>query len=871
MHWLRRLFQRRRDDFSLSIQSHLDEMADELMEEGLSREDAMLQARRAFGNVTLIKEQSQEAWQWPAWESSLADLRFALRQLRRAPAFFITTILVLALGIAASITVFAFVNAALIQPLPYKDPARLVALGGSTPNCPECSLSYLDYRDWKQANSSFRSIEIWSFSAFLLHHFNSVEALRAARVSGGFFTTLGVTPAIGRLFTPADDTPATPRTAVLPYLTWQRSFGGRTDIIGQSIQLDNNTYTVIGVLPREFQFALRAAEVWVTIHDQDDCDRDRSCRQLNALARLKDGVSVTAAMANMKAVAAQLQKQYPESNEGQGAFVEPLTKQITGEIQPLLLLLLAGSALLLLIACVNVAGLLLVRAENRRREMAVRNALGGSMARLARQLMIEAALMVSLASFLGIGVARGTVSVLASLIPERILRGMPYFQSVPFDHRVTLFATAIALLAWGMCTVAPFSRLFGSDLHARLANGARGSSTGWRRFGSNLVVVEMALAIVLLVAAGILGKSFYRILRVELNFNPAHLATLEIDAASGYDTKDQQLALSRQVIAAVGRYPGVESVAIVKGQLPVSCNCDLHAYSVQGRPRNATQQLALVRTATSGYLATLEAQLLQGRLITETDDASHPLVAVINQTMAHQLFDSDDPIGRTIVDESLSPAKLYQVVGVIGDIREGNLDEPIYPAAYFAFNQNPDNYVFLVARTTQDSAAALPGIVAAIRGANPGIGLRNEFTMNEHLHYGAAYYFHSSAAWLAGSFAGCAFVLGVIGLYGVIAYSVSQRTCEIGIRMALGAQRSSIRRLIIGEAALLVLFGLTFGIAASFFTVHFLRTLLFGVSSWDFSVFAVISLVFTAAALAAAWIPADRAASTDPMRALHDE
>jgi predicted permease len=493
------------------------------------------------------------------------------------------------------------------------------------------------------------------------------------------------------------------------------------------------------------------------------------------------------------------------------------------------------------------------------------------MARLARQLMIEAALMVALSLSLGLAAASGGVRILASLIPERVLRGMPYFQSVGFDRRVVLFATAVALFAWLVCAAAPFSRLFGTGLAARLANGARGSSTGWRRFGSNLVVVEMALAIVLLVAAGVLGKSFYRILQVDLNFNPAHLATLEVDANTGYDSRDQQLALSRQLVAAAGRYPGVESVGLVNGQLPVSCNCDLHAYRVQGRPWNNTQQLAVVRPVTSGYLSTLQARLLQGRLIAETDDGSHPLVAVINRTMAHQLFPGEDPIGQTIVDESLSPATLYQVIGVIGDIREGGLDDPIYPAAYLAFNQDPGNYLFLAVRTAQDSAAALPGLVAAIHGLNPGIGLRNEFTMTEHLHHGAAYYLHSSAAWLAGSFAGCAFILGVIGLYGVIAYSVSQRTCEIGIRMALGAQRSSIRRLIVGEAAWLVLFGLTFGIAASFFTVRYLRVLLFGVSSWDFSVFTIISLIFTAAALTAAWIPADRAASTDPMRALRDE
>ena len=871
MRWLRRFFCRRYDHLSVSIQNHLDEKADELMEEGLSSEEAMQTARRAFGNVTLIEERSREVWQWPTLESTFADLRFALRQFHKAPGFFVTAILVLALGIGASVSIFAFVNAALIKPLPYQDPSRLVGVFGSTTSCPDCSLSYPDYQDWTRANSVFRSLEIWDDTAYLLRSSAGVEALRAGRVSGGFFQTLGVTPALGRLFSSADDTPAAPRTVVLPYSTWQRHFGSRADILGQPITLDDNTYTVIGVLPRDFQFAPRSAELWVTIHDLDACDRDRSCRSFNGFARLKDGVSIAAALANMNAIAAQLQKQYPQSNMGQGALVKPLSDVVTGDIRPILLILLAGSALLLLIACVNLASLLLVRAENRRREMAVRGALGASLARLTRQLVIEAAVLVALSVSFGLAAAWGAVRLLASLIPERVLRGMPYFESIGFDHRVLVFVAAVWVLAWAVCTAAPASRLFGADLRARLADGARSSSGVWRRFASNLVVVELTLAIVLLAAAGVLGKSFYRILQVDLNFNPAHLATLEIDANTGYDTPIQQLSLAHRLIEAISAEPAVQSVGIVKGPLPVSCNCYANPYRVQGRPWNGTQQSAVSRTVSPAYLATLQARLLSGRFFTETDDTAHTPVVLINRTMAHQFFADEDPIGQTIGDETLSQASLHQVIGVVDDVREGELSDPIRPATYFPVNQDPGNYFFLVVRTAQDPAAALPGLVATIRGLNLGIGVRNEFTMSEHIHHGAAYYLHSSAAWLVGGFAACALLLGVIGLYGVIAYSVSQRTCEIGIRMALGAQRSSIGRLILGEAASLVLLGLAFGIAASLLTGRFLRGLLFGVCSWDFTVLAVVSVILIAAALIAAWIPADRAASTDPMQALRNE
>lgn len=804
-------------------------------------------------------------------ESTFSDFRFALRQFRKAPGFTLTAILVVALGIAAAVSIFAFVNAALLKPLPYQDPSRLVGVFESTASCPECSFSYPDYQDWKRANTVFRSFEIWAADAYLLRRTSGVESLRAGRVSGGFFQTLGVTPALGRLFTAADDTPAGPRTVVLPYATWQRLFGARTNVLGESITLDNNAFTVIGVLPRDFQFAPRAAELWVTIHDPGVCEKDRSCRPFNGLARLNDGVSVSAALANTNAIAAQLQAEYPQSNLGQGALVMPFSHSVNGDIRPFLLILLAGSVVLLLIASVNVASLLLVRAESRRREMAVRGALGASRARLTRQLVMEAALLVALSVSFGVAAAWGAIRFLAALIPERVLRGMPFFASIGFDHRVLLFVAAVSLVALAVCTAAPVSRLSISDLPAGLAQGARGTSSAWRRFGSHLVVVELSLAIVLLASAGLLGKSFYRILHVELNFDPAHLATLEIDANTGYDTAVRQLALASGILNAVSAVPGVESAGLVNSNLPVTCNCDAVPYRLLGRPWNGAQQLALTSSVSAGYLAALRTRLLSGRLLRETDDDAHPPVVLINRTMAQQFFSGEDPIGQTIGDQALSPGSLRQVVGVVDDIREGALDQPIRPAVYLPLNQNPQNYLFLVARTRQNPAAALPALVTAIQKLDPGIGVRNEFTMTEHIHDSAASYLHSSAAWLVAGFAACALVLGVIGLYGVIAYSVGKRTREIGVRMALGAQRSSIGRLILGEAAWLVLLGLVLGVAASFLTGRLLRSLLFGVRAWDLSILIGVSAAITITTLIAAWIPARRAAATDPMQALRSE
>lgn len=873
MGWLRLSFSRnhRYDELSQSIREHLDEKIADLMDRGMAKDEAEHAARREFGNVTRIEERSREVWQWPTLESILADLGFALRQFRKAPGFALTAILVLALGIGTSSSIFTFLNAALIKPLPYQVPSRLVGVFESTPSCPQCSISYPDYLDWKNSNAVFRSLEIWEAGGYLWRSPTGAVALRTARVSGGFFQTLGVNPILGRLFTSADDTPSATRTVVLPYATWQRLFGGRNDVLGQSITLDNDAYTVIGILPPSFQFAPRAAELWVTIHDLGSCEKDRACRPFYGLARLRDGVSISAALANTRAIATQLEKQYPRSNHDQGALVISLSDSIIGDIRPLLLILLASSVLLLIIACVNVAALLLVRAENRRHEMAIRGALGASLMRLSRQLVIEAALLVAASVVFGFAVAWVIVDFLAALIPERVLRGMPFFATIGFDHRVLLFVTVISFIAWAVCTAAPLSRLSNTNLRAGLANGARTPSSAWKRFGSNLVVIELSFAIVLLVAAGLLGKSFYHVLRVDLNFNPSHLATLEIDANTGYDTAARQFELSRRLIDTVSSVPGVTSAGIVESFLPVTCNCNPISYRVLGHPWNGTQTLIQSRTVSAGYFATLQVRLLSGRFFRDTDDASHLPVAVINRTMARQFFRGEDPIGKTIGDEALSSTSLHQVVGVIDDIREGGLNDPVRPAVYFEVNQSPSNYLFLAARTAQEPAAALSSIVTAIQRLDRGIGVRNEITMIQHIHNGSTFYFHSSATWLVGAFAGCAFLLGVVGLYGVIAYSVGQRTREIGVRMALGAERSSICRLILTEATSLVLLGLLIGIGISFLTGHLLESLLFGVRSWDLSILAIVSATLTAAALSAAWMPARRAAATDPMQALRNE
>jgi predicted permease len=736
----------------------------------------------------------------------------------------------------------------------------------------ECDLSYPDYLDWKKANTVFSSLEAWDASVYLWRSTAGVQAVRSAHVSGGFFRTLGAATMMGRVFNDADDTPAAPRTVVLTYDAWQNRFGARQDILGQSLILDNAPYAVIGVLPPEFHFAMRAAEFFTTIHDPSPCGRARACREVFALGRLRDGVSLAAATAETKAIAARLEREYPESNKGRSARLVPLRDVIVDDIRPTLLVLASGAGLLLSIAYVNVASLLLVRAESRRRETVLRGVMGASLARLVRQFVTEGVVLVALAVALGLPAASAAIPWLFQLIPERRLRGMPYFRYAGLHPRVLLFAGLVSLVAVAVFSVTPVLRLSLSNLREDLAEGGRGAAgTLWKRFGSNLVAAELAIAMVLLASAGLLGKSLYRMFHVNLNFNPANLATLEIDVhGAGYERDDQTKALSRRLMEHISLLPGVVSVAHTS-DLPITCNCDSTDFRVLGHPWDREHDKALKRETSADYFKVLQARLIAGRYYTEADDSSKPRVAVINRALANRFFPGEDPVGRTIGDAELSPKSLAQVVGVVDDLREGDLVEPLTPAVYYPFKQNTQGTLFLVVRTAQAPAAMMPALVRAIHQVDPNLGVRNEFVMDDRINDSPAAFLNRSSAWLVGGFATSALLLGVVGLYGVIAYSVGQRTREIGVRVALGAQRGAVYRLILGQAGFVAAVGIAIGLGCSIPASRLLRGLLFGVQAWDAPTLITVAAVLGICALLASYLPARRAASVNPVEALRAE
>jgi len=866
----------RREKFSNDLEEemsfHREQKEQELRDAGVAPETAHYAAMREFGNTTRLKEQSHEIVGF-RFETVWQDLHFALRQLRRSPGFTLTAVLMLALGIGASVAIFAFVDAALIKPLPYQDPTRLVDVAERGKLWPRSNLSYQDYVDWKKMNKVFSALEAYTGGGYLMKTATGVEPVTAARVSAGFFRVLGVKPVLGRDFYDGEDQPSGGDTMILTYQSWQERFGGRKDIIGQTVDLDGVPNTIIGVLPASFQFAPRGrAEFWGTVHKLTNCEKRRSCHNMFGVARLKDGVTVQSALADMTAVAKQLEVQYPGSNRDQGASVKPLYEQIVGDIRPILLVLLGGAVLLLVIACVNVSSLLLVRSESRKREIAVRGALGASPARLVRQFMTESLVLVLVGGLLGVLGAEVSMQGLSRLISKDMLANMPYLAGISLNLRVVLFAVAICVLAAGLFALTPILRLPLTTLREGLTEGGRGTAgTLWRRFGANLVVVELAVAVVLLVGAGLLGKSFYKLLHVDLAFQPDHLATMQVALPQTTYPKDpQQVAAQRQILDRIRSLPGVQSASLTS-VFPVEGNGNTDWIRIVGKPYNGEHNEVNQREVSSDYFKTLETRLERGRFFTDEEDDSKPKVVIINKAFVSKYFPGEDPIGRVMGDGDLTPKSLRQIIAVVDDIKESSLDVDTWPAEYTPANQGPDNYFGLMVRTSQAEATMLPVLRATVQQIDPGIGVFDEQTELQRINDSQTAYLHRSSAWLVGGFAALALLLGVVGLYGVIAYSVSQRTREIGVRMALGAQQSSVYRMILKEAGWLTGFGIGAGLVSSIAVATLMRTLLFGIHTWDVSTLAAVAVLLSVSALLASYFPARRAASVNPVEALRAE
>ena len=882
MNWLLRILRKFRfaagrdtvnRDLEEEMSFHRTQTEQELIVAGIPPSEARHAAARRFGNEARLRDESAQTTSF-ALESILQDFRFAQRQLRKNPGFAATAIIVLTLGIGAAVAIFTFVDAALIEPLPYAAPSRLAIVYESNTLGPHFHLSYQDLLDYRHRNSVFSSLEAFGHYGFMLVTPDGPQPVRGTRVTAGFFRTLGVTPFLGRDFRSDDDQAAAPQVALISYSAWQHRFGGRRDIIGQTVTLTGNVTSIIGVLPQSFHFApAEPSEFWATERPDGQCEKARGCHNLIGLARLRPGVAFGAAAADMDRIGIQLAAQYPDDDHGRGATMDRLTDAVFGSIRPILLMLLAGAALLLLIAAVNVSSLLLVRTERRRREMAVRGALGASRSRLLCQFLTEGIALAAFAAALGFASACVLIRLVRGLIPKDILDTMPYLRSAGLSAHAVVFTATVALITAIIFSLLPAMRATHADLRNGLQEGARGSSgTVWRRFGSNLVIAELAMAMILLVGAGLLGKSFYRLLHVDTGLNADRLATLDVGGTikdSGTDA--QYIAFERRLHTQLSALPGVQSVAIAS-EAPLGDGDGSSNFVIVGRPPVDHNEV-VIRDVSAGYFATIQARLVRGRYFVDEEDQSRQRVVVVNQQLAKIFFPGEDPIGKLIAMEG-DPKSAMLVVGIVDNIQEGQPDAAPQSAMYRPRNQNPDSPYdgfMVLLRTGQTEDSVLAAAASALHAADPTLAVSNPGTMLQRLYDSPAAALHRASAWLVGSFAALALLLSIVGLYGVIAYSVSQRTREIGVRMALGAQRSTVYRMILREAGALAVSGILLGLVGSLASATLLGRLLFQVRAWDATTLAAVSVILAAAAMVASFLPARRAASVNPTEALHAE
>ncbi len=807
----------------------------------------------------------------------LQDVRFGLRMLFRSRGLTFVAVLALALGIGANTAIFSVVNAVLVRPLPYPAPHELVWFWESQPHLSEAPFSAADFLDFQAQNRSFSEV-----AAIHRLSFNLTGLGPAERVPGNgrfypVFSLLGVQPIVGRAFLPAEGTFGAPRVAVLTYGFWQSHFGGDRAIVGKTITLDNQSVQVIGVLPASFRYG-NAIQLWVNpvnivpevFSAFADWERklstDRETHYLNIIGRLKPSVPLPQAQADISGIMDRIRQQHTEAT-GHTVQLIPLSELFTGPVRQTLLVLLGVVGLVLLIACANVANLLLARSVGRRREIAIRSALGAGRFRVVRQLLTESALLSLSGGALGLALAAVLLHFLVAASP----RDLPRVQEVSVDLGVLGFTLAVSLLTGLLFGLAPSLAAGGQPLGEFLKEGSRGSTSGvaHNRLRSLLVVGEVALSLVLLVASGLLIRSFVQILQVKPGFNSDHMITMWLNFTSvRYSENSRSTQLLDQLLPRVAALPGVEGVAI-SNDLPLEGDDTTTGIATaEGRPpfERAQRPMVGVHAVNPGYFHSMGIPLLRGRELAASDTAKSNPVVVINQKLAEVIWPAQDPLGKHL---SILGEKQFEVVGIAGNVLHNGLSEPAQAESYLAFSQNPWSYVGLAIRSQGDQAAlfsAVRGIVAELDSELPVHDMRPmEQVVAETLAT------RRLALWLVGAFGALALVLSFVGIYGVMSYAVTERVHEIGVRTALGAQRRDIFRLFIGSGMRLAGIGLVLGAAAAFLATRAMTSLLFGVSASDPVTYLVIAALLALAAFAACYVPARRALAVDPIVALRYE
>ena len=805
------------------------------------------------------------------------DLRYGLRMLVKSPGFTVVAILALAIGIGANSAIFSVVNAVLLRPLPYGDPDRLVVVWETNPKLSTPSLrvrneaSPANYFDWREQNRVFEQLAAFRWETVNLTGKDMPEQLVGNRVSGNMFTTLQVKPMLGRVILPEDDKPDGERVVVLSHGLWQRRFGNDPQVIGQSLILNGQSYTVIGVMPPEFEFPNARPALWMPLSLSTEAMQNRRSHYLYTRARLKPGVTLEQAQAEMDTIAARLRQQYPDTNTDRGVRLVPLHADAVEFARPALLVLLGAVGFVLLIACANVANLMLARASARQKEMAIRTALGASRFRVIRQLLTESMLLSLVGGTGGLLLALWGVDLLTASIPSEMAAGIPGWTRISLDLWVLVFTLVISILTGILFGLVPALQVSKSDLNETLKEGGRTATggSGRQRFRGLLVVTEVALALVLLVGAGLMMKSFLRLLEVRPGFDPQNVLTMELVLPRFQYSENKKItAFFTELLRRIGSQPGVEAVGAIN-YLPMSGSGGTTTLIFEGRPAPPPGQYPEVnaRIASPGYFHALRIPVLKGRDFTDRDTEEKPRVVIINETMARLYYPNEDPIGKRVRNsDGTNPA---EIVGVVGDVKHWGLDDNPEAFIYVSHAQVANRGMTLVVRTASDPGNMIAMVRREVSALDKDQPIFNIKTMEERISASSA--MRRLPMFLLGIFAVVAMTLAAVGIYGVIAYSVTRRTHEIGVRMALGAQRSDILKLVVRQGMTLVLIGITLGLITSFAVTRVMQKMLFEVSPSDPTTFAGISMLLVAVALIACFIPARRATKVEPIIALRYE
>jgi putative ABC transport system permease protein len=800
----------------------------------------------------------------------IQDLRYNFRVLRKNAGFTAVIILTLALGIGATTAIFSVVNVILLRPLPYDNPDQLVIVWGTQPQLDKAPFSPADFLDVKRRNHVFDRIAAYQAASFNLTGTSDAVRLRGAMLSPDIMPMLGINVAAGRGFLPEEEKPGNNQVVILSHGLWQRSFSSDPQVVGQSITLNGKVYTVVGILPADSQF-LGWAELWVPMAFSAEQESLRDTHSLNVMARLKPGVSLEQAQSEMTSIATQLQQEYPESNSGNGVRLVPLREQIVGDIRPILLVLLGVVGCVLLIACANVANLLLSKAAMRQKEIGIRIALGASRWQVIRQLLNESVILSLAGGILGLLIAYLGVRLLIAFGPANI----PRLKEVGLDTRVLGFTLLLSLVTSIIFGLVPALQASRPDINESLKEGGRSSSARGvynQRHRMLLVIAEVALALVLSIGAGLMVRSFLSIQKINPGFNPQNVLSMRIALPEAkYPEDRQRVAFYQQALEGVRNLPGVLSAGAIT-DLPLSGPGSSTTFSIRELPSDDANPLTEYRVITPDYLRAMNIPLLRGRSFNETDEEKHQGVVIINETLARRFFPNQDPLGKHLALSG--PPDEREIVGVVSDVKDYGLDAEVKPEVYIPYSQSGQPYaqysaLTLVVRTSSNPASLTGAVRGVVRSIDKDQPIYNIKTMQDVLSESVAQRLFNM--FLIGIFAVVALILAAVGIYGVIAYSVAQRTHEIGVRMALGAQPFDVVKLVIGQGMFQALMGVVIGLVGAFALTRVIASLLYGISPLDPATFTGLSILLMIVALMACYIPARRAARINPIIALREE